>query len=185
MNRTGIVGMLITLFLTAFVSSPADARRGHHHNQYVSYRGTDACTFTNDGRSMCGASANYRTSATPALDPVGNRAFARAKTGTVISSRPAGCPNRYCGCGLRMYLGLSDARLNLASNWARLLPREAGPRAGLAAVRSGHVMYIESAAGNGQWLIRDYNSGGGLSRMHVRDVRGYIFVNPHGGMARG
>ena len=45
-------------------------------------------------------------------------------------------------------------------------------------------MYIESAAGNGQWLIRDYNSGGGLSRMHVRDVRGYIFVNPHGAMAR-
>ena len=188
MNRTGIMGMLITLLLTTFVSSPADAyhsRRGHHHNQYVSYRGVDACTFTNDGRSMCGASANYRTSATPALDPVGNRAFARAETGTVIGSRPAGCPYRYCGCGLRMYLGLSDVRLNLASNWARLLPREAGPRPGLAAVRSGHVMYIESAAGNGQWLIRDYNSGGGLSRMHVRDVRGYIFVNPHGGMARG
>jgi hypothetical protein len=34
-------------------------------------------------------------------------------------------------------------------------------------------------------MIRDYNSGGGLSRMHVRDVRGYIFVNPRGGMARG
>jgi hypothetical protein len=46
-------------------------------------------------------------------------------------------------------------------------------------------MYIEAAAGNGQWLIRDYNSGGGLSRMHVRDVRGYIFVNPQGAMARG
>jgi hypothetical protein len=44
-------------------------------------------------------------------------------------------------------------------------------------------MYIEAAAGNGQWLIRDYNSGGGLSRMHVRDVRGYIFVNPRGGIA--
>jgi hypothetical protein len=46
-------------------------------------------------------------------------------------------------------------------------------------------LYIEAAAGNGQWLIRDYNSGGGLSRMHVRDLRGYIFVNPHGAMARG
>ena len=151
MNRTGIMGMLITLLLTAFASSPADAyhsRRGHHHSQY--------------------------------LDAVGNRTYAMAETGTIISSRPAGCPNRYCGCGLRMYLGLSDVRLNLASNWARLLPRESGPRPGLAAVRSGHVMYIESAAGNGQWLIRDYNSGGGLSRMHVRDVRGYIFVNPRG-----
>jgi hypothetical protein len=27
------------------------------------------------------------------------------------------------------------------------------------------------------------NSGGGLSRMHVRDVRGYVFVNPHGQLA--
>jgi hypothetical protein len=44
-------------------------------------------------------------------------------------------------------------------------------------------MYIEAAAGNGQWLIRDYNSGSGLSRMHVRDVRGYVFVNPHGQLA--
>jgi len=29
-------------------------------------------------------------------------------------------------------------------------------------------------------MIRDYNSGGGLSRVHVRDLRGYVFVNPHG-----
>jgi hypothetical protein len=101
-----------------------------------------------------------------------------AESGSIIGSRPAGCPHRYCGCGLRKYLGISDARLNLASNWARLLPREAGPRPGLAAVRRDHVMYIEAAAGNGQWLIRDYNSGGGLSRMHVRDVRGYVFVTP-------
>src|SRR5262249_4935538 len=103
----------------------------------------------------------------------GNRTFAMADTATIIGSRPSDCPHSYCGCGLRKYLGISDVRLNLASN-------EAAPRPGLAAVRSGHVMYIEAAAGNGQWLIRDYNSGGGLSRMHVRDVRGYVFVNPHG-----
>ena len=40
-------------------------------------------------------------------------------------------------------------------------------------------MLIESSAGNGQWLVRDYNSGGGMSRLHIRDVRGYVFVNPH------
>ena len=107
----------------------------------LSYRGSDACTLTNDGRSVCGAS--YRASTTPAFDAVGNKTFAMAETGSIIGSRPAGCPNRYCGCGLRKYLGLSDVRLNLASNWARLLPREAGPRPGLAAVRSDHVMYIE------------------------------------------
>jgi len=110
------------------------------------------------------------------IDAIGNRSFARVDSGTIIGSRPSGCPHSYCGCGLRKYLGI-------ASNWARLLPRESGPRPGLAAVRSGHVMYIEGAAGNGQWLIRDYNSGGGLSRVHVRDVRGYVFVNPRAQIA--
>jgi hypothetical protein len=123
---------------------------------------------------MCGSSAQSlsakaaRTSA----------AYASGD-GAVIGGRPAGCPHRYCGCGLRKYLGLSDKRLNLARNWARMFPRVAGPAAGVAAVRSGHVMYIERSVGNGQWLVRDYNSGGGASRLHVRDVRGYVFVNPH------
>jgi hypothetical protein len=182
MNRIGIMGMLTALLLVTFVSAPTNAyhsRRGYHHSQHLSYSGSDACAFTNDGRQVC--NTNYQSA--PALDAAGNRTFAMADTGTIIGSRPSGCPHSYCGCGLRKYLGLSDVRFNLASNWARLLPREGGPRAGLAAVRSGHVMYIEAAAGNGQWLIRDYNSGGGLSRMHVRDVRGYIFVNPHGGSA--
>lgn len=175
MNRIGIMGMLIALLLATLVSAPANARRSHHQ---LSARGSDACVFTNDGRSVCNASVQ-----SPAVEAAGNRSFAAADTGTIIGSRPSGCPHSYCGCGLRKYLGLADVRLNLASNWARLMPREAGPRAGLAAVRSGHVMYIEAAAGNGQWMIRDYNSGGGLSRMHVRDVRGYVFVNPHGQLA--
>jgi hypothetical protein len=114
------------------------------------------------------------------MDPNGNRIVRMTDAGAVIGGRPDGCPHAYCGCGLRKYLGLADKRLNLASNWARLFPHEAAPRPGLAAVRSGHVMYIESAAGDGQWVIRDYNSGGGLSRVHVRDLRGYVFVNPHG-----
>lgn len=101
----------------------------------------------------------------------------------IIGGRPADCPHRYCGCGLRKYLGIDDARLNLAWNWATLFQREHSPRAGLAAVRRGHVMYIEASAGDGQWLIRDYNSGGGLSRLHIRDVRGYVFVNPHARLA--
>jgi hypothetical protein len=179
MKRLSIMGML-TLLIVAFASAPADARRSHHH-KYLSNRGADACSFTNDGRSIC--NTGYQVVQTPTFDATGNRSFAMAETGTIIGSRPSGCPHSYCGCGLRKYLGLSDVRLNLASNWGRLMPREAGPRPGLAAVRSGHVMYIEAAAGNGQWLIRDYNSGGGLSRMHVRDVRGYIFVNPRGGIA--
>ncbi|MGC2824925.1 MAG: hypothetical protein WA322_11925 [Pseudolabrys sp.] len=128
-------------------------------------------------RHTCGVALASRTAV---VDAAGNRAVLAADQGTIIGSRPSGCPHSYCGCGWRMYLGLSDLRLNLAS---RLFPHESAPRAGLAAVRSGHVMYIEAAAGNGQWLIRDYNSGGGLSRVHVRDVGGYAFVNPHAQLA--
>jgi hypothetical protein len=194
MNRLSIMALLVTSLFLPFTTS-ADAYHSRHlRHHYAGYefdrqqtnRGPGYCTFTNDGRGICGGSIARPALARAGLytrteiDPAGNRAYAMVDTGTVIGSRPSGCPHSYCGCGLRKYLGLADERFNLASNWARLLPRESGPRAGVAAVRNHHVMYIESAAGNGQWLVRDYNSGGGLSRMHVRDVRGYVFVNPHG-----
>jgi hypothetical protein len=156
-----------------------------HSSRRVASQHAENCTMTNEGRRVClGAASQAAVAAVSnvrVVDAVGNRAYAMADAAQIIGGRPTGCPHSYCGCGLRKYLGLEDARLNLASNWARLFPRESGPRAGLAAVRSGHVMYIEGSAGNGQWLVRDYNSGGGLSRVHVRDVRGYVFVNPRGG----
>ena len=96
---------------------------------------------------------------------------------TVIGGRPAGCPHAYCGCGLRKYLGLSDKRLNLAWNWARLFPRTQA-RAGAAAVRRHHVMLLVRQVSGSRWIVRDYNSGKGLSRIHERDVSGYIFVDP-------
>lgn len=177
MNRLNIVGALIALLLATFVAQPAEAytkRQAKHVSQ------SGDCSYTNDGRQVCGGTIENRATAS---DATANRTVLAADQGTIIGTRPEGCPHTYCGCGLRKYLGLSDVRLNLAANWARLFPHESAPRAGLAAVRSGHVMYIEAAAGDGQWLIRDYNSGGGLSRMHVRDVRGYAFVNPHAQLA--
>ena len=129
------------------------------------------------------APASSRVAA-PTTTGVAARSYASAKQDTtIIGGRPAGCPHAYCGCGLAKFLGLDDPRLNLAWNWVRYFPRESAPRAGLAAVSHAHVMYIEGSAGDGLWLIRDYNSGGGLSRLHVRDVRGYVFVNPHSQMA--
>jgi len=174
MNRFRILGALSVLLLIA-LNLPAHATHRHHHRFTAAYR-SGGCLLTNDGRTNCAPNAQ---ASAPVMDANGT-AVAAADGGSIIGSRPDGCPHSYCGCGLRKYLGLADKRLNLASNWARLLPRAAGPAPGLAAVRSGHVMYIEAAAGNGQWLIRDYNSGGGLSRLHVRDVRGYVFVSPRG-----
>ena len=173
-----------------FVLNQSDRRARYQHAysaRRVAGHRAENCTMTNEGRGVCmGAASQAAVAAVPTapvVDATGNRAYAMADAAQIIGTRPAGCPHSYCGCGLRKYLGLDDKRLNLASNWARLFPRESGPRAGLAAVRSGHVMYIEGSAGNGQWLVRDYNSGGGLSRVHVRDVRGYVFVNPHGAVA--
>lgn len=113
---------------------------------------------------------------------------ANGNSTTIIGSRPDGCPHAYCGCGLRKYLGLSDPRLNLADNWKRLFPRTYA-HTGAVGVRlshwngHGHVVYLESHAGGNDWLVRDYNSGGGLSRLHVRDLSGYVFVNPSGRLA--
>jgi len=173
-----------------FVLNQSDRRARHQHAysaRRVAGHSAENCTMTNEGRRVCMGAASQATMAAvpdvPVVDAAGNRAYAMADAAQIIGGRPSDCPHSYCGCGLRKYLGLEDKRLNLASNWARLFPRESGPRAGLAAVRSGHVMYIEGAAGDGQWLVRDYNSGGGLSRVHVRDVRGYVFVNPHGAVA--
>jgi hypothetical protein len=178
MNRLSIMGAPIALLLVALCAQPAEAYRlRHHHAQQANQLIDRNCQLTNDGHKICGDAVVAPASA---LDASGNAVALASNDGTIIGGRPAGCPHTYCGCGLRKYLGLSDVRLNLAWNWARLFPREHAPRAGLAAVRHGHVMYIEAAAEDGQWLIRDYNSGGGLSRLHVRDVRGYIFVNPQG-----
>ena len=181
MNCANFMGAPIALLLVALASCPVAAKHSRNYVHDNERRSVPVCTFTNEGRSVCNNSMRTLVNSmqSPMVDAAGNGAAAMADAGTIIGSRPNDCPHAYCGCGLRKYLGISDARLNLASNWARLLPREGGPRPGLAAVRSGHVMYIEAAAGNGQWLIRDYNSGGGLSRVHVRDVRGYVFVNPH------
>jgi hypothetical protein len=169
LNRSRMLALLVSLFVVfVFTDSSVAQHRG--------VAGHDNCILTSSGRKTCGTAAQASTA--PLIDASGNR-VARADQATIIGGRPAGCPHRYCGCGLRKYLGINDKRLNLASNWARLFPRVAGPGPGVAAVRSGHVMYIERSVGNGQWLVRDYNSGGGLSRLHVRSVRGYTFVNPH------
>ncbi len=177
MNRLSIMGAPIAVLLVALFAQPAEAYplKGSHDARQAKHFVDRNCQLTNDGRKVCGGALAAET---PVLDASGNAVALATNDGTIIGGRPAGCPHTYCGCGLRKYLGLSDVRLNLAWNWARLFPRESAPRAGLAAVRHGHVMYIEAAADNGQWLIRDYNSGGGLSRLHIRDVRGYIFVNP-------
>lgn len=135
----------------------------------------NACDLDNSGRTFCretSAPSGYaRASRRQASDAHGNT--------VIVGRRPAGCPHRYCGCEASLYLfGKIKPKLNLAANWIRLFPRTA-PAPKMAAARSGHVMVLISHVSGNDWLVHDGNSGGGLTRRHVRSIRGYVVVNPH------
>jgi len=106
---------------------------------------------------------------------------ARIETeGAVVGGRPAGCPHRYCGCGVSLKVfGKIIPKLNLALNWKIIFPRTE-PAAGMVAARSGHVFYIMSVVDAQTVVAYDPNSGGGRTRVHTVSLRGYTVVNPHG-----
>ena len=102
----------------------------------------------------------------------------------VVSSRPYGCPRAFCGCEASLYeFGRIIPALNLAANWRRFFPRTA-PAPGMAAVRTGHVMILESHVSGDVWLVHDGNSGGHVTREHARSIIGYTIVNPGAGSSR-
>jgi len=50
----------------------------------------------------------------------------------------------------------------------------------MVAARPGHVFVLVSHVEGRDWLVHDGNSGGGLTRRHVRSIAGYTVVNPNG-----
>jgi hypothetical protein len=50
----------------------------------------------------------------------------------------------------------------------------------MVAVRNHHVMVLVNRVNGSNWLVHDGNSGGGVTREHVRSITGYTIVNPHG-----
>lgn len=97
----------------------------------------------------------------------------------VVGGRPAGCPNRFCGCGASLHLfGRIIPSLNLAANWLRF-PR-AVPAPKMVAARRGHVFVLEQHIAGNTWLVHDSNSGGHRTRLHARSIAGYAIVNPSG-----
>lgn len=119
-----------------------------------------------------------------AASPSNRTGSRRIETGAVIvGGRPAGCPRRYCGCGVSLKVfGKIIPELNLAYNWKRKFPR-ASPAPGMVAARSGHAFYIVSVLDSSNVVAYDPNSGGGRTRIHERSLRGYTVVNPHGSLA--
>jgi hypothetical protein len=114
------------------------------------------------------------------------QAWAMASPGNeerVVGSRPYGCPNAFCGCEASLYkFGRIIPELNLAANWRRF-PR-AAPAPGMAAVRSGHVMILQSQASANTWYVHDGNSGGHVTREHPRSIAGYTIVDPSAASGR-
>lgn len=100
-------------------------------------------------------------------------------SGTVVP-HPAGCPRRlFCGCGASVKVfGRPVRDLYLAVEWIRKFPRTS-PAPGMAAARRGHVFVLLHQVKDSIWMVYDANSGGGLTRVHERDISPYVIVNPH------
>jgi len=162
------------------ISSAAVAqhRHGHHHRSQAGQplivcdqRGCADRVITQPRSDDARAA---RADAT-AVDANGNTA--------VIGGRPAGCPAEFCGCEASLYVfGEIRRELNLAAAWMRKFPR-AQAAAGMAAVRNHHVMILMRHVEGNDWLVHDGNSGGRLTREHVRSISGYVIVDPHGAHA--
>jgi hypothetical protein len=113
-------------------------------------------------------------------------AIAGARAGIVpqVVEHPAGCPRRvFCGCAVSLHIfgrAVVSGGLAVAANWLRF-PR-AAPAAGMVAVHPGrhHVLAIERVLPGGLVLAYDPNSGGHLTRLHVRSIAGWPVVDPHG-----
>ena len=126
------------------------------------------------GRESDKPIASSRARISQAADANGNA--------VIIGRRPPGCPHRYCGCYASLEVfGKIKPHLNLAKNWLQF-PRTS-PAPGMVAARPGHVFVLLDHVQGDEWLVKDGNSGGGLTRQHVRSISRYRVVNPYGSYA--
>ncbi len=97
-----------------------------------------------------------------------------------IGGRPAACAGiPWCGCWLRLHLGIGDARLNRAREWAGIGSPASGPARGVVAVWRNHVGLITENLGGGMIRLMSGNDGGAV-RDRPRTTRGiiaYRYVN--------
>ena len=160
--------LLIAAIFSIAITTQADARHRHGHHRII------------HDRIVCNerGCSDHSNAAQPKIGYV----IDANGSGAIVAGRPAGCPHAFCGCEASRYLfGHIRAELNLASNWIRKFPRTS-PAPGMAAVRNHHVMVLVSHVGGSDWLVHDGNSGGGMTRDHVRSISGYIVVNPQGNL---
>jgi hypothetical protein len=91
-----------------------------------------------------------------------------------IVGRPAECAGiPWCGCWLRLKLGIHDARLNAARAWATVGTAAEGPANGVIAVWRHHVGIITGVPRPG-WVMLLSGNDGHAVRERPRPTRGVI-----------
>ncbi len=155
--------LAVAFALACALAATSAHARPKHHVRHIQSQEVTHCAPDNDGHQVCRGSIQRTTGH--------SRVTANYEGGTVIGGRPAGCPRQYCGCGAARYLGINDPRLNLAWNWTKFYH---GPTP--VAVWRHHVAIIERMTGPHTAILRDYNSGRGLSRIHERSIAGARIV---------
>lgn len=80
-----------------------------------------------------------------------------------IGGRPAACAGiPWCGCWLRLHLGIADTRLNLARAWASVGSPAPGPGRNVIAVWAHHVGLITENLGGGMIRLLSGNDNGAV-----------------------
>lgn len=179
--------MLVTVATAA--TTEASAQQRHAHRQRVAFNNElivcneRGCSDQIQSRSTSPSAARSRSRTHRVVAARSEHVTDANGNAVVVGRRPAGCPHNFCGCEASRYLfGVIRPELNLAANWMRKFPR-AAPAPRMAAVRSHHVMVLMSHVSGNDWLVHDGNSGGGLTREHVRSIAGHVIVDPQGARA--
>jgi hypothetical protein len=174
MIRAFSAALLAFACLNVIAAAPAYARK-HHQGAHAVAHSETTSPATRKAQRMARASRRAVARDAQGMADVGNG----PRQAQIIGGRPAGCPRQYCGCGTSLKIfGRIRPELNLASNWLRKFPRTAAAP-NMAAARAGHVMLLLEHVEGDKWKVWDSNSGGGLTRIHVRSIRGFAVVNPH------
>ncbi len=178
MTRTAFAGALLCLLAIAGFS-PATAAKLHPRcNIDWPCAGSDARVEAGHVARRIARADRFRNVefGGPMYPPETARSFL-ARGAEVLGGRPAGCPRRFCGCGVSLKVfGRIIPDLNLATNWRRFAATL--PGANTVAWRPGHVLYVEAHVSGSLYQVYDPNSGGGKIRRHVRNLAGYNFVDP-------
>lgn len=161
--KLNITAFFLALFV--FVASPAEARK-HRVVQPQIQEFDFFAQFQAPSPALRGPTAN-------------SPSRRRTVSDVTYLPHPAGCPRRlFCGCGAAIAVfGKNIRELWSTSQWFKFPRTE--PASGMVAVRRGHVFVLRQHVKGDVWIVEDYNSGKGQSRIHERRIAGYSIRNPH------